>query len=66
MDRQVATLEEKADRLRAMLEAAEARRAHLRAHLAELEGGAPAHEPGAPLVDTGTSSAGAPHPATGP
>ena len=80
MDRQVATLEEKADRLRAMLEAAEARRAHLRAHLAELEGGAPAHEPGAPahepgapahepgapLLDTRTSPAGAPHPATGP
>ncbi len=53
MDRQVATLEEKADRLRAMLEAADSRRAHLRAHLAELEGGAPAHVPGAPHAETG-------------
>jgi DNA-binding transcriptional MerR regulator len=53
MDRQVATLEEKADRLRAMLEAAGTRRAHLRAHLAELEGGAPAHLPGAPHAETG-------------
>jgi DNA-binding transcriptional MerR regulator len=43
MDRQVATLEAKAGRLRAMIEAAEARREHLRAHLAELEGAAPAH-----------------------
>ena len=53
MDRQVATLEEKADRLRAMLEAAESRRAHLRAHLAELEGGLPAHVPGAPHAESG-------------
>lgn len=53
MDRQVATLEEKADRLRSMLEAAETRRAHLRAHLAELEGGAPAHVPGAPHAESG-------------
>ncbi len=44
--RQVATLEEKAARLRSMIDAAEARRAHLRAHLAELEGGAPAHDVG--------------------
>jgi DNA-binding transcriptional MerR regulator len=43
MDRQVATLEAKAGRLRAMIEAAEARREHLRAHLAELEGAASAH-----------------------
>lgn len=48
MDRQVATLGEKADRLRAMITAAEARREHLRAHLAELEGGAPAHAPREP------------------
>ena len=47
MDRQVATLEAKADRLRAMLEAAEARRAHLHAHLGELQGGEPAHVSGA-------------------
>lgn len=43
MDRQVTTLEAKAGRLQAMIEAAEARREHLRAHLAELEGRAPAH-----------------------
>ncbi len=36
MDRQVATLTEKAERLQAMIQAAEGRRAHLRAHLAEL------------------------------
>lgn len=52
-DRKVATLEEKVDRLRAMLEAAEARRAHLRAHLVELEGGAPAHVPGEPHAEVG-------------
>lgn len=45
MDRQVATLDAKAGRLRAMIEAAEARREHLRAHLAELEGRGPAHPP---------------------
>ncbi len=48
MDRQVASLEAKSDRLRAMLEAAESRRAHLRAHLAEVDGGAPAHVAGGP------------------
>jgi DNA-binding transcriptional MerR regulator len=53
VDRQVATLEEKVDRLRAMLEAAEARREHLHAHLEELEGGAPAHLPGARHAETG-------------
>jgi len=53
MDRQVSTLEEKAARLRAMIDAAEARRAHLRAHLAELEGGAPAHVAGAPHAEAG-------------
>ncbi len=53
-DRQVSTLEEKAVRLRGMVEGAEARRAHLRAHLAELEGGPPAH------------AAGADHPEPGP
>jgi len=53
MDRQVSTLAEKADRLREMMQAAEARRAHLQAHLAELEGGAPAHVPGAPHPETG-------------
>lgn len=44
--RQVASLEEKSARLRSMIDAAEARRAHLRAHLAELEGGSPAHVAG--------------------
>jgi DNA-binding transcriptional MerR regulator len=53
MDRQVSTLQDKEARLRAMIDAAEARRAHLRAHLAELEGGAPAHVPGAPRADAG-------------
>ncbi len=53
MDRQVATLTEKADRLREMIEAAESRREHLRAHLAELEGGSPAHAAGAPHAETG-------------
>jgi DNA-binding transcriptional MerR regulator len=43
MDRQVATLEAKAGRLRAMIESAEARREHLRAHRSELEGAGPAH-----------------------
>jgi DNA-binding transcriptional MerR regulator len=61
MDRQVATLEEKADRLRAMLEAAEERRTHLRAHLDELEGGEPAHVPGTPDHLAGTA-----HAETGP
>jgi DNA-binding transcriptional MerR regulator len=53
MDRQVSTLVEKAERVRRMVEAAEARRAHLRAHLAELEGGEPAHLPGAPHPEAG-------------
>ena len=52
-DRQVATLEEKASRLREMIEEAEARRAHLSAHLAELEGGEPAHAPPGPHRETG-------------
>jgi DNA-binding transcriptional MerR regulator len=67
MDRQVATLQEKADRLRAMLEAAETRRAHLRAHLDELEGGEPAHLPGSPAERPGAPAPahllGAPAPA---
>jgi DNA-binding transcriptional MerR regulator len=79
MDRQVATLEEKADRLRAMIEAAEARRSHLRAHLEELEGGEPAHLPGSPAERPGAPAPahllgapapahvpGAPHAETGP
>lgn len=44
VDRQVATLEAKATRLGAMIGDANGRRAHLRAHLEELEGGRPAHE----------------------
>jgi DNA-binding transcriptional MerR regulator len=43
VDRQVETLEAKVARLREMIESAEARRSHLRAHLAELEGSGPAH-----------------------
>jgi DNA-binding transcriptional MerR regulator len=62
MDRQVATLADKAERLRAMTAAADARRAHLRAHLAELEGGALAHSAGA-LVHAGGAAA---HPADSP
>lgn len=53
MDRQVSTLAEKAARLREMIDATEARRAHLRAHLDELEGGASAHVAGAPHAETG-------------
>jgi DNA-binding transcriptional MerR regulator len=37
VDRQIETLEAKADRLQEMIEAARARRAHLDGHLAELE-----------------------------
>ena len=74
MDRQVATLEAKADRLRAMLEAAEVRRTHLRAHLEELEGGEPAHVPGEPHASrddrprpvTPVHAPGASHAETGP
>jgi MerR family transcriptional regulator, repressor of the yfmOP operon len=43
VDRQIATLEAKADRLSAMIEAARARRTHLDAHLAELDSGATPH-----------------------
>ena len=53
MDRQVATLAEKAGRIHEMVAAAEERRAHLRAHLAELEGGEPAHVAGAPHAESG-------------
>jgi len=44
VDRQVATLEDKATRLQAMIDEANGRREHLRAHLDELEGGRSAHE----------------------
>ncbi len=47
VDRQVSTLEAKAARLGTMIDEANGRRAHLRAHLAELEDGRPAHETGA-------------------
>jgi DNA-binding transcriptional MerR regulator len=67
---QVATLEEKADRLRAMLEAAEARRTHLRAHLEELQGGEPAHPPASSAEESGAPAParepGAPRAETGP
>lgn len=48
VDRQVSTLEAKAARLRAMIDQANTRRSHLRAHHAELEGGRPAHDGEAP------------------
>ncbi len=44
IDAQVAILEGKAARITTMIQTAEARRGHLRAHLAELEGGLPAHD----------------------
>ncbi len=43
VERQIQTLESKAERLGAMIEAARARRVHLDGHLAELDGGAPPH-----------------------
>jgi DNA-binding transcriptional MerR regulator len=43
VDRQIATLEAKADRLQGMIGAARARRAHLDAHLDELAGGPTPH-----------------------
>ena len=43
VDRQIELLEAKADRLAAMIEDARARRRHLDAHLAELDGGPPSH-----------------------
>ncbi len=45
VDRQIETLEAKADRLATMIEAARTRRAHLDSHLRELDGG-PAPHPG--------------------
>jgi DNA-binding transcriptional MerR regulator len=44
VDRQIATLRAKAERLQAMIDEAEGRRSHMRAHLAELEGGPGAHD----------------------
>jgi DNA-binding transcriptional MerR regulator len=43
VERQIETLESKAERLGTMIEAARARRAHLDGHLAELEGGPAPH-----------------------
>jgi len=43
VDRQIETLEAKAERLTAMIEAARERRAHLDGHIAELEGGPTPH-----------------------
>jgi MerR family transcriptional regulator, repressor of the yfmOP operon len=43
VERQIQTLESKAERLGAMVEAARARRAHLDGHLAELDGGPAPH-----------------------
>jgi DNA-binding transcriptional MerR regulator len=50
IDRQVATLRRKVDRLEAMISEAEARRAHLAGHLADLDAGRePAHGTPVPL-----------------
>jgi MerR family transcriptional regulator, repressor of the yfmOP operon len=46
VERQIQTLESKAERLGAMIEAARARRAHLDGHLAELDGGPEPHPTG--------------------
>lgn len=46
IDRQVETLRSKIARLESMIGAALARREHLEAHLAELDGGSPAHAAG--------------------
>jgi MerR family copper efflux transcriptional regulator len=46
VERQIATLHEKTDRLRRMAADAERRRAHLLAHLEELDTGRPAHGDG--------------------
>jgi MerR family transcriptional regulator, repressor of the yfmOP operon len=43
VDRQIATLEAKAQRLRSMIDAARERRVHLEAHLAEIDGGPTPH-----------------------
>jgi MerR family transcriptional regulator, repressor of the yfmOP operon len=43
VDRQIETLEAKAERLTSMIEAARQRRAHLEDHLAELDGGPAPH-----------------------
>jgi DNA-binding transcriptional MerR regulator len=43
VDRQIATLRDKRDRLQTMLDEATERRSHLDAHLAELDGGADPH-----------------------
>jgi MerR family transcriptional regulator, repressor of the yfmOP operon len=43
VERQIQTLESKAERLGAMIGAARARRAHLDGHLAEVDGGPPPH-----------------------
>jgi DNA-binding transcriptional MerR regulator len=45
VDRQIETLETKAERLRTMIDAARERRAHLARHLSELDGGPDAHAP---------------------
>ena len=52
VDRQVASLEAKITRLRAMVAEAEDRRAHLEAHLADIDAGRePTHEPHAAGTD---------------
>ena len=46
VERQIETLEAKAERLRSMIDAARQRRTHLERHLAELEGGPDPHAKG--------------------
>ena len=53
LDRQVGSLEAKSARLREMIDATTTRLEHLRAHLAELDGGPAVHEPGAPHPEAG-------------
>jgi len=56
VDRQIATLRRKVDRLNAMVTEAEGRRRHLTEHLSDIRGGRePRHRDGAPASDRGAS-----------
>ncbi|HYH92240.1 MAG TPA: MerR family transcriptional regulator [Candidatus Saccharimonadales bacterium] len=57
VDRQIATLEEKAGRLAEMIETARGRRAHLDAHLSQLDGGPDPHPERAPQAAPTTPAA---------
>ena len=68
-DRQIAILRDKAERLAAMIEDATSRRAHLRAHVAELDGGPDPHAASSPGHPDTAPVAGPPNArarATGP